>query len=221
MVDDATIDELYEIMRRDDADAMDKLIRDGLDVLEPTFNRNYPAMHWAAACNAVNVMEKLMEHGIECDMPARFGGVTPLIMATTNCATEAALFLLEHGASPNTADNYGHSAIQSAVYDGMDEEMAVTLLEAGASVYYPLYRPHSRIEIMLTDFPNLKRWPVVLPLQVLCLQKVHYARVKPDVPEWFPPLLLEWPDPEEYIAPRECKRSHSDSQPLESRKKQK
>ena len=45
----------------------------------------------------------------------------------------------------------------------------------------------------------LKRWPRVVPLQTLCLRVIRSRSNGVVVPEWVPPLLLEWPSIEEVL----------------------
>ena len=137
--------------------------------------------------------------------------------ANKNCL-ETVKKLLGTGADINQINEDGHSLLYVSVFFGRLEVVKL-LLQAGANSSQICKYGKSPMDVgaMLGWHEItrvLQRWPAAVPLHVLCLRAIHYSPKKPDVPEWFPPPLLEWPAIEEYLLPdnetREKKRKRDE-----------
>lgn len=127
-----------------------------------------------------------------------------IIDAIIHANEEVVEDILKHGLDPNSKSGSGNSLLKIAVLV-FQERITVKLLQAGAR-----FSPFNEDGYWLIDRTKkteigdvLNRWPGVIPLQVLCLRAVHYSFNKPTVPDWFPPLLLEWPEIHEYLRPED------------------
>jgi len=107
---------------------------------------------------------------------------------------------LKAGADPNPAVNFtsGQSLVCfTATSSEMDSyyTYVLLLLHAGANrlgFTDPNLYQHIRSGNNIQIEELLKKWPSVVSLQDLCRRKIHFGKNKPEIPEWFPSLLLKW-----------------------------
>lgn len=108
-------------------DIADGKYADAIAEIETTEDINYKDkngysyLHIAAQCNAVSVVEKLIEKGIETDAADKYGK-TPLMVAVIGYSDDRSVIdlLLKNGADPCAKANSGMSVRELAKMNGLE-----------------------------------------------------------------------------------------------------
>jgi ankyrin repeat protein len=87
-------------------------------------------MHWALACDGVEMLRYLIDKGAEVDARSD-QGTTPLMHAVQKKDIEKTTFLIEQGADPNAVDNRGFTALHRVAEAGYIK-LVKFLIEKGA-----------------------------------------------------------------------------------------
>lgn len=184
------------------------------------YNPNPFALH--IINDNVKEVKKMLQNGANPDENLNGIGWSALTYAVSNGRKEIVELLLKYKANVNHKRNgYSFNDLLSTVIiqifpAGFSntsyminkyKSIAIKLIYAGADVHQSLrvfnefkdrsisegfYYTYYDFACKAIDF--LSNLPKVRSLYVLCLAKVHYGHDRPNVPEWFPRLLLEWPD---------------------------
>lgn len=202
-----------------------ELLKYGLHDVNATDHERSSALQYAAVYGDVRLVDRLIELGAEFDTEDRKFR-SPISEAAQREHWHVVERLLRAGAYPNMRDQHGKpllaisvgklhkNSMEMLLRAGADPRMPLLLLQAGADSRMPRFDGSTVIDYAYkcTAYGGeenaseyhaiayrLERQPIVVPLVILCLREIHYSRNKPTIPEWFPPPLLEWPDPEEYL----------------------
>ena len=122
---------LVEAAKQRDAEAVARLLRQGVDVDAPQGD-GATALHWAAHWNDAGTLDRLIESGAGVDAENDLGA-TPLWVACAGRSTAAVLRLLEAGANPDSRLHAGETALMRCAYTG-DAEAVEALLARGAEI---------------------------------------------------------------------------------------
>lgn len=157
-------------------------------------------LHFAAIMGKARLVEVLLKAGASPNVSV-INFTSPLHFAAEYNFPKCIDLLLRFGACIEQPDVSGRTALYMAAENGNREALEL-LLRAGADPHivnrYKFTPVKDNVDVTEV-LARLSQQPSVVPLQVLCLRAIHYASKKPDVPEWFPTLLLEWPDSREYL----------------------
>eukprot|EP00238_Polyblepharides_amylifera_P004471 CAMPEP_0196576594 /NCGR_PEP_ID=MMETSP1081-20130531/5812_1 /TAXON_ID=36882 /ORGANISM="Pyramimonas amylifera, Strain CCMP720" /LENGTH=310 /DNA_ID=CAMNT_0041895241 /DNA_START=116 /DNA_END=1048 /DNA_ORIENTATION=- len=134
-VDTDTGKNLLSAAREGRASDLLRLIRDReADVNFHDSESGFTALHWAAACGQLDVLNVLVDLAGNVDLNAQDkSGNTPLLIAIQNLQTKAALALLEFGADVHTVNQAGGSGLMIAAGTG-EVTLVKALIRRGASV---------------------------------------------------------------------------------------
>ena len=121
-----------EAAMRADADAVRKLLKEGVDV-NSAQGDGMTALHWAAMKDQVELAEMLLYAGANVKATTRMGGYTPLTMAAKNGNAAMIASLLKAGADVNTATSTGVTPLMLAAQSGSAEAVK-SLIDGGADV---------------------------------------------------------------------------------------
>ena len=127
----ATDARLAEAVRRQDGEAVRKLLADGAPV-NASGGDGFTALHWAAQRNDLEIAELLVAGGADAAAADRYG-VTPLALACTNGSGGMVERLLRAGAAVNAAQATGETALMTCARTGMPAAVE-PLLAGGADV---------------------------------------------------------------------------------------
>lgn len=189
-----------------------ELLKYGSHDVDATDHERSSALQYAAVCGDVRLVDILIKLGAEFDTEDR-NFRSPISEAAQREHWNVVERLLRAGVCPNMRDQHGKLLLAISVGKLHKNSMEM-LLQAGANPRMPRFDGSTVIDYAYrcTAYGGeenaseyhaiafrLERQPIVVPLVILCLRKIHYSRNKPTIPEWFPPPLLEWPDPEEYL----------------------
>ncbi len=122
---------LAEAAKQQDADAVARLLRQGVDVDAPQGD-GATALHWAAHWNAVETLDLLTDAGASVDAENDLGA-TPLWVACAGRSTAAVRRLLEGGADPHAGLGGAETALMRCAYTG-DPEAVRALIDHGAEI---------------------------------------------------------------------------------------
>ena len=122
---------LAEAAKQQDADAVARLLRQGVDVDAPQGD-GATALHWAAHWNAVETLGLLIDAGASVDAENDLGA-TPLWVACAGRSTAAVRRLLEGGADPHAGLGGAETALMRCAYTG-DPEAVRALINHGAEI---------------------------------------------------------------------------------------
>ncbi len=111
-------------------DMIDFLVSKGADI-EARSNDGGSVVHGAAYSGNVELLQRLVDGGMGIDLGSDRYGNTPLTAACMRCQTEAAKFLLEHGADLTPAGENVHVPLAIAAMRDCEETLKM-LLEKGA-----------------------------------------------------------------------------------------
>jgi len=120
---------------------------------------------------------------------------TLLCLASYYGLSDMVKVLIQSGSSVNKADGYGNTPLIMSAYGGYIK-IAKMLIMVGADRNLTDNDGHTPLQIAM-DYQHtgiaelMTKQPKIMSLQNLCLRVVHYGG-QIIVPEWFPPLLLEW-----------------------------
>lgn len=222
---------------RGHTDGAFKLLEEGVSDVNATDSKRASALHYAARYGDLRLVNKLIEMGAKID-EYDDGFRKPLSEAASHEHWEVAERLLQAGADPNSFVNYNNHILRIPANKrhkkgtelflraGADPRMKDPNRRSVISFIYDCVRYSGmRSALEYADVGHwLESYPVVVPLIVLCLRKIHYSRDKPAIPEWFPSLLLEWPNPDDYLLPeplseRGEKRKREEAAEAQSQKK--
>ena len=122
---------LIEAVKRQDADAVRRLLGDGVavDTRQPD---GATALHWAVYREDLDTVDVLLLAGASVDAANRMGA-TPLWLAAGNGDAAAIARLLAAGANPNAALLEGETPVMTSARSGSAEGVRL-LVEAGADV---------------------------------------------------------------------------------------
>ena len=122
---------LIEAVKRQDADAVQRLLGEGVavDTRQPD---GATALHWAVYRQDLDTVDVLLLAGASVDAANRMGA-TPLWLAAGNGDAVAIARLLGAGANPNAALSEGETPVMTAARSGSAEGVRL-LVEAGADV---------------------------------------------------------------------------------------
>ena len=101
-----------------------------------TMGEDGTLLHAASLCGHIKVVELLLGHFVDVDVPNHFNE-TPLHLAAKRGSVEVARKLIERNADINTADNTGWTPLHLAMFDVWGDEnldIARFLLDHGADV---------------------------------------------------------------------------------------
>ena len=121
-----------EAAMRGDADAVRKLLKEGVDV-NSAQGDGMTALHWAAMKDQVELAEMLLYGGANVKATTRMGGYTPLTLAAKNGNAAMVAALLKGGADPNTTTSTGVTPLMLAAQSGRADAVKV-LIDGGAKV---------------------------------------------------------------------------------------
>ena len=121
---------LIGAVRAQDADAVEALLRAGLDVNAPSAD-GATALHWAAYHDAVGLADRLLAAGGDVDASNDYG-VTPLSLACDNGSAGMVNRLLEAGADADAARSTGETPLMTCARTG-NVAAVRALLDAGAN----------------------------------------------------------------------------------------
>ncbi|NWI98327.1 RAI14 protein, partial [Crypturellus undulatus] len=99
---------------------------------DSTDNTGKTALHYAASCGCLQVVQLLCEHKCPINVKDLDGNI-PLLLAVQNGHTEICKYLVDHGADVNTRDKNGRTALMEACEAG-SLNIVETLLRKGADV---------------------------------------------------------------------------------------
>ena len=122
---------LVEAAKQQDADAVARLLQQGLDVDAPQGD-GATALHWAAHWNDAGMLDRLIESGANVDAENDLGA-TPLWVACAGRNAAAVLRLLEAGADPDSRLHAGETALMRCAYTG-DAAAVDALAARGAEI---------------------------------------------------------------------------------------
>ena len=103
--------------------------------MEPRGNGNDIPLHLAAFNGDLEMVQVLLEYGVDVNCPNIYGS-TPLLYVSQSGhrnAPSIARFLIERGADPNTRGSLGYTPLHEASVYGRTE-IARLLIEHGANV---------------------------------------------------------------------------------------
>ncbi|MCE2543758.1 MAG: ankyrin repeat domain-containing protein [Acidobacteria bacterium] len=127
----ATDARLAEAVRRQDGEAVRKLLADGAPV-NARGGDGFTALHWAAQRNDLEIADLLIAGGADANAADRYG-VTPLALACTNASGGLVEQLLRAGADANAAQMSGETALMTCARTGVAGAVE-PLLAGGADV---------------------------------------------------------------------------------------
>ncbi len=127
----ATDARLAEAVRRQDGEAVRKLLADGAPV-NARGGDGFTALHWAAQRNDLEIADLLIAGGADANAADRYG-VTPLALACTNASGGLVERLLRAGADANAAQMSGETALMTCARTGVAGAVE-PLLAGGADV---------------------------------------------------------------------------------------
>ena len=122
---------LIEAVKRQDAEAVQRLLSDGVEV-DTRQPDGATALHWAAYRNDLETVDLLLRAGANVDAANRLGA-TPLWLAAGNGDAAMIARLLDAGADPNHALPEGETPVMTAARSGTAEGVRL-LVAAGAEV---------------------------------------------------------------------------------------
>ena len=122
---------LVEAVKRQDADAVQRLLRDGVEV-DTRQPDGATALHWATYRNDGETVDRLLQAGASVNAVNRLGA-TPLWLAAGNGDAAMIARLLDAGADPNRALMAGETPVMTAARSGTVQGVRL-LVEAGAEV---------------------------------------------------------------------------------------
>ena len=120
---------LIEAVRAQDAQAVEALLRAGIDVNAPAAD-GATALHWAAYHDALPLTDLLLHSGGDVDAANDYG-VTPLSLACDNGSAAMVARLLKAGADPDAARSTGETPLMTCARTGNPDAVSA-LLDAGA-----------------------------------------------------------------------------------------
>ena len=123
---------LIEAVKRQDAEAVKRLLGDGVEV-DGRQPDGATALHWAVYREDLETVDLLLRAGASVDAVNRLGA-TPLWLAAGNGDAAAIARLLDAGANPNVALVEGETPVMTAARSGTAEGVRL-LVEAGADVH--------------------------------------------------------------------------------------
>ena len=123
---------LIEAVKRQDAEAVRRLLGDGVEV-DTRQPDGATALHWAVYRQDLDTVDLLLRAGASVDVANRMGA-TPLWLAAGNGDAAAIARLLAAGANPNAALSEGETPVMTAARSGTAEGVRL-LVEAGADVH--------------------------------------------------------------------------------------
>ena len=121
---------LIGAVRAQDAEAVEALLRAGIDVNAPAVD-GATALHWAAYHDVVPLADLLLGAGGDVDAANDYG-VTPLSLACDNGSAGMVMRLLEAGADADTARSTGETPLMTCARTG-NVDAVRALLDAGAN----------------------------------------------------------------------------------------
>ena len=131
---DATIsDRFYDAIRRDDAAAVQALLKAGASV-NVKDNRGGTPLMYAAAVGSESMMRRLIEAGADVNSKNSFDA-TALMWCSDSFGT--AKLLIEHGADVKSVSKQGHTPIRLAASHAGGLELVKLMLAKGASLKVP------------------------------------------------------------------------------------
>ncbi|WP_457607347.1 ankyrin repeat domain-containing protein [Nitratifractor sp.] len=125
----------YAIMKGVSLEALELLLEAGLD-LAFVNREGLGALDIAIKYRRPDIVRLCKERGISLDQSRRKSGMTPLMLAAAFNDTEMVRYLLDEGASIDTVDNFGMTALDYA--RKMDQGKVKELLEERGA-HYKLY----------------------------------------------------------------------------------
>ena len=127
----ATDARLAEAVRRQDGEAVRKLLADGAPA-NARGGDGFTALHWAAQRNDLEIADLLIAGGADANAADRYG-VTPLALACTNASGTLVERMLRAGADANAAQTSGETALMTCARTGVAAAVE-PLLAGGADV---------------------------------------------------------------------------------------
>ncbi len=121
-----------EAAMRGDADAVRKLLKDGVDA-NSAQGDGMTALHWAAMKDHVELAEMLLYAGANVKATTRMGGYTPLTLAAKNGNAAMISALLKGGADVNATTSTGVTPLMLAAQSGRADAVKA-LIDGGANV---------------------------------------------------------------------------------------
>jgi ankyrin repeat protein len=100
-------------------------------LVNTSYSRDYTPLHLAAKHGHVNIVDLLLEYGVDVNLPC--ADDTALCLAISGGHTEAVALLLDKGAEANALSGYKSNGIQEASWKG-NKEIVELLLDNGAYV---------------------------------------------------------------------------------------
>ncbi|MCE2540494.1 MAG: ankyrin repeat domain-containing protein [Acidobacteria bacterium] len=113
-----------------DAEAVDALLRAGMDVNAPAAD-GATALHWAAYHDALPLADRLLHAGADVDAANDYG-VTPLSLACDNGSARMVMRLLDAGADADAARSTSETPLMTCARTG-NVDAVRALLDAGAN----------------------------------------------------------------------------------------
>ena len=123
---------IFKCARRDDINSLEKLVSEGKDINETTFN-NETALHIAAARNSIKVMNFLIKNKANVNAKTELTEETPLFYAVQEGQADAIMALINNGADVNAENIEGETPIFTAMRNNRAELMSI-LINNGADV---------------------------------------------------------------------------------------
>ena len=123
---------IFKCAKRDDLESLKKLVEEGADLNETTFN-NETALHIAASRNAIKVLNFLLEKNVDVNARTDLTQETPLFLAVQENQSDAFNALISHGANVNAEDFEGETPIFVAIKN-CRSSFIDSLIEKGADV---------------------------------------------------------------------------------------
>jgi len=158
-------------------------------------------LQWAIKMKSLEHVQLLLEYGADPDLMSKKGKDQPLLLALHECCVEILYDLLKSGANPNfiVRNTCNWSFLHYVADSGEPDEYyfhVILLLRAGAISRVDSDQQSSSRSVRAGGNEKtadlLEYWPNVVSLEYLCLKAIHFAKVKPEIPKWFPRRLLEW-----------------------------
>lgn len=119
--------EFVEACRKNDAAAVEKFLKNGMDVNVKNSSGIYP-LHWAAWNGNLDIVKKLVEKQAYIDVMDGYRDETPLSWAAKKGHLEVVKYLVEKGANVNNSDRYKETPLMDAARYGHDEMVRFLLL---------------------------------------------------------------------------------------------
>lgn len=109
---------LFELITREESNSeIAKILLDNGIKKDLRNSSKMTALHWAAFCGKINIIEVLLEYGFDIEDKDSFGN-TPIIKAMSQNKIDAVKFLFNKGARPDSQGQAGFSLLEYATRRG-------------------------------------------------------------------------------------------------------